>query len=676
MKPYYQENNVIIYQKDARDMSELADESVQCVVTSPPYWGLRKYSGEQGMVWGDADCGHEWQAEYIKAGQNWEGFEWQTGGQKRSQHGEVLRRDTCSLCGAWRGAYGLEPTPEMYVEHTLVFLREIRRVLRKDGVCFLNLGDSYAGSWGAMSHDLNGKAKRTGTNERPPQSFLGGQRGEQSGKHGKELLDSSVRDFFSQNPCGECVRTLLNHNPDSYDYPSLALAVSSVLSSHSHKGQLIDHLGSSGSTSRADHNGDDTLGLCSFASFLDGVAHAAQESTKGGVSAEFPECLSAQSYWDCPSLNEIVLPSLPRSNDEVCPFWLYLLSHGILGLTESISGTLETDGASAVRIKDRVSGSSSYPYSIIPQHQPNLKPKDLCLIPFRVTLASQGFAVVGANEMLHLADWLAEARVKQDWEMVAIAENTLRIWSRWGCLDGWWVRSIIVWSKPNPMPESVTDRPTTSHEYILMLTKSQTYYWDQEAVRSPAIRAGETPGGNYAIKIAPDEVRGSDRFASGEVPAGRNIRSVWEFPTQPYPEAHFAVFPEKLPETCIKAATSEKGNCPKCGKPWVRITKEVRIKGDAYSLGGMRQEIYKREMGLSESSYFNTGEYKRQQTLGWQPQCDCGEEPIPAVVLDPFSGAGTTLYVARKLGRRAVGYDTSEDYCQLAVKRLAQGVLL
>jgi DNA modification methylase len=120
--------------------------------------------------------------------------------------------------------------------------------------------------------------------------------------------------------------------------------------------------------------------------------------------------------------------------------------------------------------------------------------------------------------------------------------------------DGWYLRSDIIWAKPNPMPESVTDRPTKAHEYVFLLTKSARYFYDADAVREPALRAGDIPGG--------DNGRGVDAFGvkphapfNGEVPAGRNLRSVWNIPTEPFPEAHFATFPKALVEPCIKAGS-------------------------------------------------------------------------------------------------------------------------
>jgi len=148
-----------------------------------------------------------------------------------------------------------------------------------------------------------------------------------------------------------------------------------------------------------------------------------------------------------------------------------------------------------------------------------LKPKDLCGIPWRVALALQA--------------------------------------------DGWWLRSDIIWAKPNPMPESVTDRPTRSHEYIFLLTKSAKYFWDAEAVREGfADERMGNPGTNGIRKYAPGDRNDVGRpmaWNKGKEQGGRNLRSVWNIATAPFPEAHFATFPPALVEKCIKAGCPENG---------------------------------------------------------------------------------------------------------------------
>lgn len=199
--------------------------------------------------------------------------------------------------------------------------------------------------------------------------------------------------------------------------------------------------------------------------------------------------------------------------------------------------------------------------------------------------------------------------------------------------DGWYLRSDIIWSKPNPMPESVTDRPTKAHEYLFLFAKSERYFYDAEAIKERAITAdvrrpygspganaldprgkqGEGRPRNLGAKgnDTPEEVRSSAgaRFGRGAgwrddpstVPLVRNKRSVWEVATEPFPDAHFAVFPPALIEPCILAGCPERGT-----------------------------------------------------------------------VLDPFGGSGTTGMVADRLNRNAILIELNFDYAKMASARIAQ----
>lgn len=350
-----------IYQGDILQVLKTwPDSFVQCVVTSPPYWGLRDY----GVV----------------------------------------------------GQIGLEKTPEEYVLKIVDAFREVKRILKDDGACWLNLGDTYAGSWGAMSHNINGKAKRAGFNDRPPQSFSKSKR-------------------------------------------------------------------------------------------------------------------------------------IPRGSGR----WG--------GGLQAVEG---------------------------------LPPKNLVGIPWRVAFALQA--------------------------------------------DGWYLRSDIIWSKPNPMPESVTDRPTKAHEYIFLLTKSERYYYNADAIKTPARslttkmpdgwdtgpgahgsfhRNGREkgmktlPDGQTNLRKLRDKQRGHSRRHAGfndrwdqmereqQMAFPANRRTVWEIPTFPFPEAHFATFPEDIPTLCIKAGSKE---------------------GD--------------------------------------------------IILDPFMGSGTVAAVAKRLKRQWIGIELNPKYIEMAKRRI------
>ena len=439
MTPYFQTELGVLYQGDVLDvLRQLPDESVQTCVTSPPYWGLRDYKIEPQVWDAQEGCEHEW-GDDLKAKQS--GGGWAKGDtfdkKKEFDLGEHSQGFFCLHCGAWHGSLGLEPTPELFVQHMVEVFREVKRVLRNDGTAWVNLGSSYAGS-GSPGGDFR------------------------DGKGGDTYLRP-----YNRSDCG-------------------------------------------------------------------------------------------------------------------------------------------------------------------------FKPKDMVPIPWMVAMALQS--------------------------------------------DGWWLRSDIIWYKPNPMPESVTDRPTKSHEYLFLLSKQAKYYYDAEAIREPLSESTLADSRNATGRHTQGDKHGTkyDEWESEQKPSwyrakvfvnpmnGRNKRSVWTIATHPFPGSHFAVFPEKLIEPCILAGTSEKGCCPDCGKPWERVVEKGELigkdRGGNYK-GRNIDRLVHTNPGKPGMSY-------ETKTTNWQPTCSCGKEPIPCVVLDIFFGAGTTGLVCEKLNRRWIGIELSEAYCKIAAKRI------
>jgi DNA modification methylase len=235
--------------------------------------------------------------------------------------------------------------------------------------------------------------------------------------------------------------------------------------------------------------------------------------------------------------------------------------------------------------------------------------------------------------------------------------------------DGWWLRQDIIWHKPNPMPESVRDRCTKAHEYVFLLTKSERYFYDAEAVSEASIGTSARPrfgGSKYGDSSDPKHATksGNEYQDTGS----RNRRSVWTVTTKPYKGAHFATMPPDLVEPCILAGTSEEGCCPHCGSPWARVTERKKLTRP-------RPNAYTKRQGDegTGNSCANSVAGVAVETKGWQPTCKCQEHrPEPCLVLDPFAGSGTTLAVAARLGRSGIGCELNPEYIALAEQRIAE----
>ena len=326
-----------------------------------------------------------------------------------------------------------------------------------------------------------------------------------------------------------------------------------------------------------------------------------------------------------------------------------------------------------------------------------LKPKDLIGLPWRVAFALQADGVADAKALEaieRVRDEIFDAY--EDEPIPARVEAVLdRLWAEYveAKGDSWWLRSDIVWHKPNPMPESVTDRPTRAHEYVFLLTKSARYFYDADAIREPSITRdmrrpygskgaweidgrpeSQRHGGKLRNGAKPDKQRGHSRRHDGfndrwdgmskeeQQAMGANKRTVWSIATQPYKGAHFATFPEKLVEPCILAGTSERGVCGVTGDPWERVVEQT---------GHVNQREPAHVPGNTLTKTDSTGWAPTTRATDiWQPTCDHDAEPVPATVLDPFCGSGTTGVVALRHGRSFVGIELNPGYIELARKRI------
>ena len=774
----------------------------------PIDYGLRDY-GTAKWEGGDANCEHNPQ---------------KPDGGERSDRSLPLGRggmykDICT-CGAKRidAQLGLEPTLQEYIDNTVKWCAEVWRVLRDDGTFFLNLGDSYFGSnkgFMADGSQVGGKKQATNKGSVTIGKNVNAQYANAYGISGKEPASYQGRGCLCGNLCDVCREV---YHRKSHTYASLdpMLVASLSLTTQERKEFENDHFPTSDFSRLEKHIFPAILGLLNSQDHAGGLPPSLLES----MPDEFSRLL-LDECWQRGDSSLCLLCARSLSGD------VRLFDHNVpAGHSENPEGNQDKTSGGVLlenhnQNKDKACEycDGAYPYYT---KTSRLKPKDLMLVPHRVAIALQ--------------EW------------------------------GWWVRSAIVWHKLNPMPESVTDRPTKAHEYIFLLTKNKNYYYDADSIRekgSPetakrllrgvgdnhknvngapgqtphsmnaprphasrrtnsapfsgsalgpeinttlstndgtfAARGGldfsqsevsingsvtrdaqrfqvvnpiglkiavETPEGHYMVDLkkasmfpaslasmpisiesypslclpvfssitdSPStpcwailaspvdtepfsgtllgaEIVGLEcAFVAGEYfaasitldinkssstllvwtslfsshvsfipggdnniipqPAGRNKRTVWTIATKPYSGAHFATFPPEIPEICIKAGTSEKGVCPVCGNPWVRI---VEASGGTIgeSWHNHEDDLARGHRGGDDGNKAAEGykTYKRE-TTGWQPTCSHDEEPIPATVLDPFGGSGTTAMVANQLGRHGISLDLSWEYLQLAKER-------
>lgn len=260
--------------------------------------------------------------------------------------------------------------------------------------------------------------------------------------------------------------------------------------------------------------------------------------------------------------------------------------------------------------------------------------------------------------------------------------------------DGWILRRDIIWHKGNAMPESVKDRPTSSHEYVFLLAKQPRYFYDGEAVKTPIkesslLRLDRGVNGDHKnndgaawhspqtfhlprrnVRFGGDKAAGygNSTYSGAEwepsLNATVNLRDVWTVNTTGYPGAHFATWPEALVETMIKAGTSEHGVCAECGAPYKRVTEKSAPEPTKANPNPVLP--YAAGSGHANGTGATTlHRQRRVATVGWQTTCNHhGAGVVPATVLDCFAGSGTTGVVARRLGRSAVLCDLSLNYLQ------------
>ena len=570
-------------------LREMDAESVQCCVTSPPYWGLRDY-GTGRWEGGDPECDHKKPSRFDYAFNSGLG---PTGVQDQASNagsGSVSQYSgVCKKCGAQRidNQIGLEKTPDDYVAKMVAVFAEVRRVLRDDGTLWLNIGDSYAGG-GQGNYSKSKKQTPHGqheTNVRNKPAWL-----DDAGLKSKDLVGIPwLLAFALRAPHYTGVIA------DERDRVWMAAMVDA-------EGSICGTEYSTGERTKTNLFISITNSSVPIIEKCSRLFPQDAENIYAKTSIVNRECFR----WDVEQMDKKAL-----FLREIYPHLVAKRKQAILGYT----------------FLEMQRGLPSKKKGYLPeQHEQR-------------SWIMQSLSLLNHGKDVDLPNWVIEPPPLLE--------------------PGWYLRQDCIWAKPNPMPESVTDRCTKSHEYLFLLTKSAKYYFDHEAIKEPSVtcdlRRPYTSQGAWEMDGRPKDQqhggeprsfkgskfnqgktadhqlgRASDKPRIGadrkelrsdiesrhrsEIPGGqsleaqpgetRNKRDVWTVATQPYKEAHFATFPPKLIEPCILAG------CPAGG-----------------------------------------------------------------VVLDPFTGSGTTGVVALRHGRDFLGIELNPDYIALAHKRVLAEIL-
>jgi DNA modification methylase len=460
-----------LYTGDCIEIAKtLPNQSIHCVITSPPYWGLRDYKVD--------------------------------------------------------GQFGLEPTPDLYVQHLVELFREIKRVLKDDGTVWLNLGDSYASN---CSRASNGGRAGFGT---PREGVFDR---DANGLKDKDLIGIPWRVAFAlQQP-------YILHDCIKNDVDKAWLA--------------------------AMFDGEGCIGIRRFDSYRKEKKQIYQDGFVAYTVVTNNDIILLEKCVRITGKGNVKLKQSAGSTD----------GRGIVSRRDSYGWRL--DGNDAINVIRAI-----YPYLIAKRKQACLAftldvihknkqrmdgkvPKD---IQDKKAFLFESIKKCNQREKFDLPNWIEEPKQKIE--------------------DGWYLRSDIIWAKRNCMPESMKDRPTRNHEYIFLLTKSANYYYDYQAILEPATlsaikriknswngtddselrklrsspqKTGDKPMGNrwltrgFKIKeqIDNQQHHGQDI----ETNMMRNKRDVWWVATKPFKEAHFAVFPEDLIKPCVLAGCPQGG---------------------------------------------------------------------------------------------------------------------
>lgn len=570
-------------------LSEIPDAVVQTCITSPPFWGLRDYGVE--------------------------------------------------------GQLGLEATPEEYVAKMVEIFREVRRVLRDDGCIWVNLGDSYAGSWGNYHPNS------------PP------------GKHGQRLKETqrwnrpSYKDKAFLPPtatgpglkpkdlCMIPARVALALQADGWWLRSAIVWAKGLSFCDTYAGSVMPESVTDRPTSAYEMV---YLLTKSDRCYYDHVA-VREKSVKGAAGSQY-------------NTGKTAIHQEGRASDAVREDGDTRNLRNVWVINpEPFSGWTKSYSLQRVSLDAVACGMIHIPFPNCPVHEGlfDRVAKGFCDEHPRIDHSALSL------HNPHTDDCLDQGQVND-------SESTAQPRARCSALQNSDsnVHKCSVSAIVHSNQIHKTDPALETNLSYTLFAERLLHIADKSERLAFFVHHANMTGSS----ILPDVM---DVHLQDQIPSRIVDKSSLLFPhncvcaiydRKAKKTSHFATFPTKLVEPCILAGTSEKGQCPECGKPWVRIIEKVptgktQKMGDGWATHeGGHGSIHRdgRESGESGKSVTEL------KTLGWRPQCECPGEPVPQIVLDPFCGKGTTAKRAKELGREYLTCDLNEEYCELARQELSQ----
>ncbi len=649
--------------------------------SSPPYYGKRDY-GVEASVWGGSpECRRVWGGELLdrsKRSPGTQGGSLTGDGRYQAEACRFeIRSNFCVECGAWKGALGLEPTPELYVEHLVEIFGEVRRVLRADGTLWLNIGDTYATGAGRVGDHPGGGEQGENWAGRPKPGATS-----RAGHRGKKTRATRDGDHAGINTAMAALGPMTQPNRmplpgfKPKDLIGIPWRVAMALQAPKYIGKIKSESDRVWLSAMIEGEG------CIYISRSAAGSATGRKRADGSRSKRSADCFG---------------PGIRLCNTDEALVWrcYEIAKVGTVRKAEKAGRRAYWEWCVwSDQARDVL--AEIYPHLVAKHHEARL-----------------AFATPSSGEQATAA-WLSLKSIHHGQQPTIDFKPPPTLWQQ-----GWWLRGENIWAKPNPMPESITDRCTVAHETVFLLSKSEQYYFDAAAIAEPA---NYPPGGTH------DDVLQGGFNDKGEIPLTRhrafrairqtrNKRTVWTIPTSPFAEAHFATCPPALVEPCLKAGTSARGCCVKCSTGWERVVRKAFApQQDVDPAKGVRGAGDQKPMDETNGWDGYPRGTTEVETLGWWPGCRCDEslpKSLPAYpkrpkraapadevtawegacaavddvrrkmcaavadrptvrprAIDPFGGAGTTALVADRLQLDCVLIEMNPAYAKMARQRI------